>query len=916
MLAPLLATKLYIPLPRPHSVARSHLAERLNDGLGRRLTLVSAPAGFGKTTLLSSWISDLRCRIDDFQPGAENQKSKFAHLQFAWLSLDEADSNPARFLAYLVAALQTVQPNLGEGVLAALQAPQAPPAETLLTSLLNEIAALPSKLILVLDDYHLLDSQPVDAILAFLVEHLPPQLHLVIASREDPSLPLARLRARGQLTELRAADLRFARAEAVEFLNHRMGLNLTEGDVAALEAHTEGWIAGLQLAALAMQGEQDTAAFIHSFTGANRFVLDYLLEEVLQRQPQDIQAFLLRTSILEPLCGPLCDTVLNALPGSGQTTIESIERANLFIIPLDDRRGWYRYHHLFGDLLRQRLAAPPELPEYHLRASQWYEANGHLAEAFHHALNAEDFECAARLTEAAWQGMEDSFQTAAWLGWVKKIPEMLVRSRPLLCAQAGWAFSDAGQPEISEVYLQHAERALAGAADQAGLHFLPGSIALARAYNAQVQGNLADTLKFAELAIQIIPEDDIYRRAQAAIMLEFTQWASGELEAALRAMHAWMDDMQKAGNLVFMVASAFGVADLHVGLGCLGEAEKALRRAIQQAAAQGREAESVTAHHHLGLALLAHERGQDEAAAAHLQTAAELGRRTTLVDWPYRWNLAQARFQESAGAWQAALDLLDEAKRVYVKNPVPIVRPVGALQTRIYLKQGRLDKAQAWARERGFSRVLESHAAEVSYLAEYEHLTLARVRLAEGAFAGLDDLLERLLALAEAQKRMGSVLEILLTRALTHRAQGSQAQALATLERALALAEPEGYLSTFVDEGEAMRLLISDFRLAIANRAHPLLGYVNKLLATFLQPAGTIAQSKIANQVSEIGESLSERELEILRLVAQGLSNTEISRRLYLALSTVKGHNLRIFAKLQVQNRTEAVARARELGLL
>ncbi|MBN1667663.1 MAG: hypothetical protein JW862_11260, partial [Anaerolineales bacterium] len=577
--------------------------------------------------------------------------------------------------------------------------------------------------------------------------------------------------------------------------------------------------------------------------------------------------------------------------------------------------GWYRYHHLFGDLLRQRLAAPPELPEYHLRASHWYEANGYLADAFHHALNARDFDRAARLTEAAWQGMEDSFQTGTWLGWVKNLPETLVRSRPLLCAQAGWAFSDAGQPEISEVYLQHAERALAGAADQARAHFLPGSIALARAYNAQVQGNLADTLKFAGLASQLIPEDDIYRRAQAAIMLEFTQWASGELEAALRALHAWMSEMQKAGNLVFMVASAFGVADLQVGLGCLGEAEKALRQAIQQAAAQGREVEAVTAHHHLGLALLAHERGQDKVAAAYLQTAAELGPCTTLVDWPYRWNLAQARLQESAGAWQAALDLLDEARRVYVKNPVPIIRPVGALQARIYLKQGRLDKAQAWAREREISRISELYAAEVSYLTEYEYLTLARVQMAGGAFAGIDNLLERLLALAEVQKRMGSVLEILLTRALIHRAQGSQSQALAALERALALAEPEGYLRTFVDEGEAMRLLISDFRMAIASRSHPLREYVNRLLASF-PLVESIAQSKIANRASEIGESLGERELEILRLVAQGLSNAEISRRLYLALSTIKGHNLRIFAKLHVQNRTEAVARARELGLL
>jgi len=902
MSTPILATKLFIPPPRAKIVLRPRLIERLNEGLssGRKLTVISASAGFGKTTLVSEWIASCG------QP-------------VAWLSLDDGDNDVTRFLTYFVTALQTIAANIGVGVLGVLQSPQPPPIESILTALINEITTIPDnpstgsgqRFIFVLDDYHIIDSKPVDNALAFLLEHLPPQMHLVITTREDPQLPLARLRARGQLTELRAADLRFTSAEAAEFLNQAMSLQLSAEDIAALEARTEGWIAGLQLAALSMQGHQDAASFIKSFTGSHHFVLDYLIEEVLQQQSESVQAFLLRTSILDRMCGPLCDAVLLDSPASGQETLEYLERTNLFIVPLDSERRWYRYHHLFGDLLRQRLGKPKEFAEFHLRASAWYEANDDLAKAFHHALAASDFERAARLSEMAWQGMERNFQTAAWLGWVKKLPDAVVCSRPRLCVQLGWAFSDAGELESSEACLQNAERALIGTTDQHDSKSILGNIALIRASNAQNQGDLAETVKYAELSVQLIPEDDLYLRAQAAITLEFTHWATGNLEASLRAMYDWIENMQRLGNQVFAIASAFAVADMQMTLGRLGEAEKALQQAIQQAAALGREAETVTAHHHLGLVQLAYERGDDKATAEHLQTAADLGKSSTLVDWLYRWNLAQARLKESAGEWDAALEFFDEARRVYVKNPVPVLQPVEARKARVYLKQGRLDKAQVWVRERSLSVT-----DEVNYLGEYEYLTFARVRLGEGVFTGVNDLLERQLALAETQKRRGSVIEILLTQALVHQAQNNRPQAFVALERALTLAEPEGYLRTFVDEGEAMQLLISDFRLTTATCAHPLLGYVDRILDFFPQPVEDGLQSKIANPRSKMIESLTDRELEVLHLIAEGHSNAEISQRLYLALSTVKGHNLRIFNKLQAQNRTEAVIRARELGLL
>jgi LuxR family maltose regulon positive regulatory protein len=907
MSAPVLATKLYIPPPRPNAVLRPRLIARLNEGLavGRKLTLISAPAGFGKTTLVSEWIPTLTPSPLPLGEGLG--------VRVAWLSLDENDSDLAQFIVYFVAAMQTSAPQFGEGILAALQA--QPPTAALLTSLLNELTAIRDRFVLVLDDYHTLDCKPIDEALSFLLDHLPPAMQLVITTREDPQLPLARLRARGQLTELRAADLRFTPDEAAEFLNRAMGLNLSAADIAALEARTEGWIAGLQLAALSMQGRGDAAGFIGSFTGTHHFVLDYLLAEVLQQQTPEIQSFLLRTSILDRLCGPLCEAVLNTPAGSGQAMLEYLERANLFSVPLDNERRWYRYHRLFADLLRQRLQqAASDVTAYHVRASQWSADNGYMTEAFHHAIAAQDFDRAADVAERAWPSMEGTFQTAAWLGGIKQLPENVIRTRPVLCVQIGRAFSDAGEPEPSERYLQEAERGLAGTADRTEFKPLPGNIALTRAYNAQVQGNITDTVKYAELAQQLIPEEDVYHRAQAAITLELTHWVSGDLAAACRALDEWMNAMRRIGNEVFVIASAFAMADLLMARGRLREALRTYEQAVQLAAAAGPEAQAITAHHQLGLALLYHELDDAESFAQHWHKAAELGQRTTLVDWPYRWQVAQAHIKQAEGDYDAALELLDEAQRVYVKNPVPDLRPVAALKAQVYLKQGRLSTAQEWARARGLS--VED---EISYLREFEHIMLARILMAEGLNQPASELLERLRPAAEAQDRLGSVIEISIVQALAYRAQGDTPAAFAALDRALTLAGPEGYVRIFVDEGEPMRLLIADFGLLIEKQAHgqehKLLSYVDKLLTAFPQSA-TVPQSEIRNLKSKMVEPLSPRELEVLRLIAQGHSNQEIADRLFLALSTVKGYTRTIFDKLQVQRRTEAIARARELGLL
>src|SRR3712207_2120202 len=447
MSTPILATRLYAPPPQPKVVLRPRLTERLNEGLHRRLTLISAPAGFSKTTLLGEWLAS-------------------CELPAAWLSLDGGDNDPTRFLAYLVAALRTIAPNIGEGVSGMLRSPQPPPTESILTALLNELNTVPDDFVLILDDYHVIDARPVDDALTFLLEHLPPQLHLVISSREDPHLPLARLRARGQLTELRAADLRFTASEAAEFLKGVMGLSVSAEEIAALETRTEGWIAGLQLAALSMQGREDVPGFIRAFAGDNRYVLDYLVDEVLQRQPERIRSFLLQTSILDRLSGPLCDAITGQ--DDGRAMLEALERGNFFVVPLDDKRHWYRYHHLFAEVLYAHLLQerPDQVPTLHRRASEWYEHNGSAADAIRHALAAEDFERAADLVELAVPAMRRSRQEATLLGWLKALPDELFHVRPVLSVHYAGTLLQSGQLEGVEERLRDAERWLDKTADR------------------------------------------------------------------------------------------------------------------------------------------------------------------------------------------------------------------------------------------------------------------------------------------------------------------------------------------------------------------------------------------------------------------------------------------------------------------
>lgn len=916
MPVPILATKLYRPPPRPNVVARPRLLERLNEGLRqnqslrfeRKLTLISAPAGFGKTTLVSEWING----------GAH---------PITWLSLDKDDNDPARFLAYLIATLQRVNANLGAGLVEVLQTPQPPPIEALLTALVNEISALSVSFVLILDDYHVIEAKPVNRALAFLLEHLPPQMHLVIATREDPDLPLARLRARGQLTELRAADLRFTLAEAAEFLNALMGLSLTAENIAALEARTEGWIAGLQLAALAVQGTPATpgqpamgapavSSFIQSFTGSHHFVMDYLVEEVLHQQSAEIQTFLLRTSILERLCGPLCEAVC-ACDTDGHKTLEYLQRANLFIIPLDNERRWYRYHHLFADLLRQRLkqlastlSSPPPPPsppasggeggggagesitELHLRASQWYEDQGLMLEAFHHAAAANDIVRAERLVEGKGIPLHLSGAVTPILDWLASLPPAVMNARPALWWRHASLLLVNGQTIGVAEKLQAAETALQGVALDDKTRNLIGQIATATATLALTRYDGATMLAQSRRALEHLLPTAPFTRATAHWTLGSGLLMLGDRAAARAALTEaiTLSRTLKAPFTLILATISLGNA-LEVDTE-LYQAAETYRQVVQWAADRPQQ---IIHEAHLGLARILYEWNDLEAAQRHGEQGLHLARQyESVIDRFVVCEIFLARLKLAQGDMVGATTLLTQAeqsaRQLNFKHRLP---EIAAVQVLALLKQNQITAAAQLA---------------AAYPLPF---TQARVHLAQGNAPAALAVLAPVRQQAEAKDWKDEQLKAMVLQAVAHQANGAKDPALQTLGAALALAEPGGFVRLFVDAGPPMAQLLAEMA---AQGIRP--SYVAKLQAAFPSAAPPDADKSSPPAPQPLIEPLSQRELEILQLIAQGLSNQEISERLFLALSTVKGHTRNIFGKLQVQRRTEAVARARELGLL
>ncbi len=909
MPAPLLETKFYVPSSRRGLVHRPRLSEGLDRGAESKLMLVSAPAGFGKTTLLAEWLTA--------GPAAPTDERSAA-----WLSLDRGDNDPATFWTYVIGALQRVAPGVGDNALALLKESQPPPIQVLLTTLLNDLGAVESDIVLVLDDYHVIEARDVHDGMAFLLDHVPPRLHLVLAGRADPALPLARLRARGELVEVRAAELRFTPDESAAYLNDRMGLELAAADVAALSGRTEGWIAALQLAALSMQGRDDLAGFIAGFAGDDRYVVDYLVEEVVQRQSDQVQAFLLETSILGRLTGPLCDHVTGQ--DGGKAMLDSLDRGNLFLAPLDDRRQWYRYHQLFADVLHARLLdeQPERVPELHRRASTWFELNGERTVAIRHALAAADFERAADLVELALPDLRRDRHEGTLLSLLATIPDELLATRPVLSNAYAGAMLTSGGYDGVERRLQDAERWLDRPADEPGetdphttqmvfvdeeeFRRVPAGVAVHRAGLALVQGDPAATVAHAQRALDLIEDDDHLGRGAATALIGLASWGSGDLERAYEGYAKCLDSMLRAGHLADINGLSIALADIQITQGRLRDARRTFEHALQLAPERVPVLRG-TADMYVGMSTLHREWNDLQAAKQLLQRSQELGEHVALRQNPYRWRVAMARVREAEGDLDGALELFDEAERVYEGDFSPNVRPVPAMKARALIAAGRVTDALGWIRERGLSV-----DDELSYIREFEHITLARALLArastEGGERHVDEasgLLERLLRAAEAGSRGGSVIEILVLQAVAHQTRGDVPAALVPLERALTLAEPEGYVRLFVDEGSAMAsLLRSAAKQGIASR------YVARLLA-----AMSGADEKPIDQEGLI-EPLSERELDVLRLLGSELGGPEIARELTVSLNTVRSHTKSIYTKLGVNSRRAAVRRAQELELM
>jgi LuxR family maltose regulon positive regulatory protein len=891
----LVSTKLQPSQARPKLVARSRLTAKLEREPSRKLTLISAPAGFGKTTLLVEWLRE--------RAGGEGW--------VAWLSLDEGDNDPVRFMSYLVVALRrTSEEEIGEGVLVALRSPEPPRIEAMIAALVNEIAALPRELTLVLDDYHLIDSQSVHGVVSFLLEHLPDNVHLIVASRVDPPLQLARLRARNQMIHLDAADLSFTSEEASTFLNDVMGLELSVEDLATLEERTEGWIAGLQLAALSIQDRKDVSGFIKAFSGSYRDVLGYLAEEVLARQPERVRDFLLQSSILDHLTGSLCDALTGRSDGQGM--LERLERDNLFVFALDEERRWYRYHHLFADFLRGRLMRerPESTGELHLRASGWYEGNGHLSEAVGHALSAPDHNLAARLIEEGVEGAVERGEGTTALRWLEALPIEAKRLRPRLFVEHAVALVITGRPDDAEPLLKEAERT--AEADGEEGQFLLGFASTVRSWRARLRGDAPEAVELARRGLSLLPDEEVHVRNYAAVRLGDALRIVGDLAAADEAYAEAAEIGRAAHHAYGRLAGMVMHARVRAEQGRLREADEEFRRALQLLTEEGFELSPAAGIVHIGMGALLYERDDLDAAMRELERGMELAERTgdvsTLV-WAYvtisRNNLAQG---DESGALQRAR----QAERVARDSGADLQIAIALdWMTRLLLARGDLTEAVAFEQERATNAENAADAARV-----VDRLTSASLLYAQGRHREALPQLEELGETAEAAGRIGNLIEILALQALALWAGSKKERAVSTLAESLALAEPEGYVRTIVDEGPQMATLLSEVLGAKQRGRTDLLRcvpahYIRKLLAALERDAASAA-----SPAAGLPEPLSERELEVLRLIASGKSNRRIASELFVSVGTVKTHINNLYRKLDAHSRTQALARARELKLL
>jgi LuxR family maltose regulon positive regulatory protein len=884
----LLRTKLYVPPLRPNLVPRPQLIDTLNKGLERKLTLVAAPAGYGKTTLLSEWVH-------------QSDRAK------AWLSLDRSDNDASRFLIYLITALRTVEPEIGQEVLTALKVPQLRSKETILTLLINDIAALNTPVILVLDDYHLIDTENIHQTLTFLLEHFPAQMHLVVATRADPHLPIARLRARRQLSELREADLRFTQAESAAFLSDVMDLALPEEQVVKLASRTEGWIAGLQLAAISMQDKGDTAAFIRAFSGSHEYIADYLTDEVLKGQPQELQTFLLETSILERMNGSLCDAVSSQ--SQGHLTLESLREDKLFVVPLDDERQWYRYHKLFADLLYQRLRQTH--PEYvrtlHGRASVWLEQNGLMLEAIEHALRAEDFERAANLIEQIAEETLLRSGVVTFLDWMDKLPGPVVRAHPSLVIYHALMLLLTGST-VDEVESRLND--VKSDTDE-----LEGRILVVRASVAAYQGQLSKANDLASQALSLLPEVDTPARDQANWVFGVAAMASGGPAQALRALKKIVNESGLGDNIMLHSCALSDIARLYAQQGLLRRAKETYLQSLALALDEQGSPLPIASEALMGLGELARQRNHLVDAESFLVQGVELSKQWHGL-MSYRGYISLAGVRMAKGQVDKAHQALREARQAAMDSKSLEIDDliVALAEAKLGALQGDLQVAQSWLVERGWGSdrppIEQGDDVFSVRMRKYEYLLLVRVLIAQGRAERALAVLESLQLTMEQLGRVDLCIEIEILKALGLRTLGDLDGALVALESALSLAKPGGYMRIFLDEGKPMTRLLR----AAASRGVET-EYIGRLLA-----AAPISQRADAAQpdryATELADPLTPRELQVLRLLATRLTSTEIADELYISTNTARYHIKNIYGKLNVHRRADAVGRAKALGLL
>lgn len=863
----ILTTKLLIPQLRPNTIPRTRLIDQLRARVNHKLTLISASAGFGKTTLAAEWLS------------AEKRP-------VAWITLDDSDNDPARFLAYLVAALSKVESQVGQATLALLGSPQPPPPDILMITLLNEMAAIPRSFILAIDDYHLIQTPAIHQQLAFIVEHQPAQMHLVILTREDPPLPLPRLRAGQEMIEIRQNDLRFTQQEIALFLGSMLGREIPPEEVSALEQHTEGWIAGLQLAALYLQGRDDIRSLVTEFTGSSHYVLDYLMEEVFSQQSVELQDFLLKTSVLDRMCSPLCDAVTGRA-GSGDL-LERLEHTNLFIVPLDQTRTWYRYHHLFADLLRQRLHTTGMIPitELHTLASQWFLAEGFFPEAIQHALVACDWEKAAAIIQDYSVTLLRRGELMTLLGWLSVLPDETIYRRPLLARDYGWALSLTGQIDTADIYLCQAESVAGDDQD------LLGTILVARAYNLRVRGDNLGAIEYARRALEILPPADALSIGLVMLTLGLAYWNSGAYQESERAFLEVDRAAQHSRNHYARLTALAYRGMIQAVYGHLNQAAELCQQVIQL----GGQSPPV-APAHIALGALFYEWNQPESAIEHLKIGIEQSQRTgnpLIQSDGYR---TLAVVQLNLGNLQAAISTLQQADQLAEDHQVSSLARMrnAACHVVIALSQGDLAATQIWAQQ-------VTEPTDTSLLFPCLWLTPVRILLACNQRTEAADLLKELYVTA-CQKSCG--IGIVEVRALQALASENPEDAFHFLQDALRVAQPGGFIRTFVDKGQPMKALLDRMK----SQGRELKPYILTILAAFREPGGISTSQTLV-------EPVSERELEILHLISEGLSNREIAARLIIGLGTTKSHVHHILEKLGCQNRTQAAAKARELGLL